>query len=277
MFERFLAPVGILAVVVALDQWTKLWGRSLQSLQYNSGFILGNFAELPDQIRVVAVCFFAGLLLLTYVLSLYLIPARGRWLRFSLSLLIGGILGNAIDRLSLGHTIDFIPLNFGAQAVVFNVADIFLWIGSAGVLWVLFRREEMVWFDRSDRKSYVVWPREQFRIAATFASLGLCGSIFIGIFAIAYLRILLLDLPHAPQDALRTFVLSYTGLSILFCGFTFLLGWIISHRMIGPVYAIKRYIEDSLDGSPRDLSLREADHYAEMAGVLKRLKEKLRD
>ena len=43
------------------------------------------------------------------------------------SMLIGGILGNLIDRIRLGYVIDYLDFNFGSYNFpVFNLADIFI-------------------------------------------------------------------------------------------------------------------------------------------------------
>jgi len=57
---------------------------------------------------------------------------------FALSLILGGALGNLIDRLRLGHVIDFIDLHIGVYHwPVFNLADTAICIGALGLalLW----------------------------------------------------------------------------------------------------------------------------------------------
>ena len=60
------------------------------------------------------------------------------WNRVALSLIIGGGIGNMIDRVSLGYVVDFIDCRF-IDFYVFNVADSFVCVGCAmyviGVLW----------------------------------------------------------------------------------------------------------------------------------------------
>lgn len=55
------------------------------------------------------------------------------------SLVIGGILGNLIDRVIYGHVIDFIDIRFGSyQFPLFNIADMCIVIGVAIILiWLL--------------------------------------------------------------------------------------------------------------------------------------------
>ena len=60
------------------------------------------------------------------------------WNRVALSFIIGGGIGNMIDRVSLGYVVDFIDCRF-IDFYVFNVADSFVCVGCAmyviGVLW----------------------------------------------------------------------------------------------------------------------------------------------
>ena len=81
-----------------------------------------------------------GLVLLTALISLWLV----NWLRttlrkfeaFALSLIIGGAVGNIIDRLVHGAVVDFIHLHAGGYSFyVFNVADSAITIGAVLLLY----------------------------------------------------------------------------------------------------------------------------------------------
>ncbi|MGE4127160.1 MAG: signal peptidase II [Hyphomicrobiaceae bacterium] len=60
----------------------------------------------------------------------------GRLMATSLGLIIGGALGNAIDRLTVGGVIDYISLHaFGYYWYIFNIADVAIVAGVAGLLY----------------------------------------------------------------------------------------------------------------------------------------------
>ena len=60
----------------------------------------------------------------------------------SISILIGGILGNLIDRILYGYVIDFLDFRFGSYYFpVFNVADICIVISVILIIITLFRRD----------------------------------------------------------------------------------------------------------------------------------------
>ena len=63
---------------------------------------------------------------------------KSYWIRTAISFVIGGGIGNMIDRVRLGYVVDFIDCRF-IDFYVFNVADSFVCVGCAmfllGILW----------------------------------------------------------------------------------------------------------------------------------------------
>ncbi len=60
----------------------------------------------------------------------YSLKKNYRWLKVSLIFIIGGTMGNFIDRLSINGVIDFIGFTFGEYNFpIFNLADTFLVVG----------------------------------------------------------------------------------------------------------------------------------------------------
>lgn len=52
-------------------------------------------------------------------------------LNLSIGLILGGSIGNFIDRIRLGYVVDFISTNiFGYEFAVFNLADSFIVVGT---------------------------------------------------------------------------------------------------------------------------------------------------
>lgn len=136
---------------LALDQFTK-WlvvtslalGESIYplpalsrlfSLTYvtNTGAAFGLLKEAG-----VVFVFVAIVVITIIVLYMRRVPADQQLVRVALGLQLGGALGNLIDRLRLGHVVDFIDLKFWP---VFNVADSAIVIGVA-LLAIAFWRQE---------------------------------------------------------------------------------------------------------------------------------------
>ncbi len=134
-------------VVLILDQCSKLIADAL--LQFNQPVPLLPFLDLRKVYNPGAAFsflsdasgwqrwFFVGLtLLVSLVLAVWLrrLQAGQARLALALSLILGGALGNLIDRVVYGYVIDFIDLYYGDwHWPVFNVADSAITVG-AGLL-----------------------------------------------------------------------------------------------------------------------------------------------
>ena len=132
---RLMVPGIIAAVVIALDQITKalvlrtwplpqtgeveLLGQWL-ALTYvrNDGIAFGLFQGVPQFFTVTSLLVVAG------AIYFYLRhPAEhDRWVPIMLGLIVGGAVGNVIDRVRFGYVVDFIK-TFAGRFPVFNVAD----------------------------------------------------------------------------------------------------------------------------------------------------------
>ena len=138
--------------IVVLDQVTKwlvreqvpLYSRTgvLPSLDIthvrNPGIAFGMLSDMPDRIRfyfyVSVFVAVAGMI----VFFLRKLDARQKVLRLSLALVLGGAVGNCIDRFFYGYVTDFIAVYWpGNPDLVwppFNVADSAITVGAISVL-----------------------------------------------------------------------------------------------------------------------------------------------
>ena len=138
-----LARAGIVVVVVLiLDQVTKYFVRHDVALgDSRSVFFFVHLVHVRN--TGVAFNFFSGggtlVLVFTFValavlLGYFLMRPDRPWLWLPTGLLIGGALGNLIDRLANGAVTDFIKF---PHWPAFNVADISITFGVFALLWVL--------------------------------------------------------------------------------------------------------------------------------------------
>ncbi len=59
----------------------------------------------------------------------------------ALALILGGAIGNVIDRVRLGHVVDFVQVHAGGYYwPAFNVADSAITIGAVLLIWDSFRK-----------------------------------------------------------------------------------------------------------------------------------------
>jgi signal peptidase II len=85
-------------------------------------------AELPYQSLLFSLV--SALALLAIAVYAWRLPASSRLPRLALSLVIGGAVGNLIDRARLGYVIDFVDVFWGAYHwPAFNVADSAISVG----------------------------------------------------------------------------------------------------------------------------------------------------
>lgn len=99
---------------------------------WNRGISFGLFggAETSRWILVVLALAIVALLLV------WLLRAGQGVVRFALLLVIGGALGNVIDRIVYGAVVDFIDIHgFGWHWPAFNVADMAIVVGTAMLLY----------------------------------------------------------------------------------------------------------------------------------------------
>jgi signal peptidase II len=90
----------------------------------NEGAAFGMFSSLGNSIFVIIS------IVAIIVIIAYLAKIRSRLEIFSISLILGGAIGNLIDRLTIGKVIDFIDFFVGKwHWPAFNVADSALTVG----------------------------------------------------------------------------------------------------------------------------------------------------
>ena len=75
------------------------------------------------------------------------------WRIFGLGIVIGGIVGNLVDRLLYGAVVDFLSFDFfGYEFPVFNIADIGITVGFVILAIGILRRDGNEFLDRSKRR-----------------------------------------------------------------------------------------------------------------------------
>lgn len=149
---RKLQAIGlaIALAIFAADQWVKkyvtqtlgidAYGDSMELISIfnftytrNYGVSLGMFeASSPEQ-RWALVALTA---LIALVVFIWMFREKLFGDIFGLSLILGGALGNIVDRYTLGYVIDYADLHFGdfRPFLIFNVADAAITIGVVIIL-----------------------------------------------------------------------------------------------------------------------------------------------
>ena len=141
--------LSISVLVVLLDQITKyiantglVYAEAVPvvpsfnlTLLYNRGAAFSFLSDAAGWQRwfFVAISLGASVLLIVWLRKL---KPQQRVLAVALSLVLGGAVGNLIDRLWLGYVIDFIQLYYkGFYWPAFNVADSAISVGAVLLIW----------------------------------------------------------------------------------------------------------------------------------------------
>ncbi len=136
-------------ITLILDQGTKLYTLFVYDLPlkepvefapfinlivvWNRGISYGLFQQDGDLGRWVLI---VVSILASIGLSIWILRTQVRLLAASLGLIVGGAIGNVIDRLAYGAVFDFIQFHVGTWSwYVFNVADAAIVAGVVGLLY----------------------------------------------------------------------------------------------------------------------------------------------
>jgi len=132
------------AVIVLLDQLTKQWaldslilhiphkllGVFNLTLAYNEGAAFSFLADHDGWQRwfLATVSLIASIAIAVWILRL---KPEEKWLTAALSLILGGAVGNLIDRVYYGHVVDFLDFHWNhSHFPAFNLADSAITLGA---------------------------------------------------------------------------------------------------------------------------------------------------
>ena len=152
---KLFVSLGIASFVLALDLISKFWVESTLEfgqiipvtsffnlvLTYNPGAAFSFLSDQPGWQR----WFLSGIAMVAALLILFLLRKYQHEKLFclSLSLILGGALGNLYDRILLGHVVDFLDFYMGNYHwPAFNIADTAIVIGAALMIFESFQSKE---------------------------------------------------------------------------------------------------------------------------------------
>jgi signal peptidase II len=142
--SHLLPWLGIAAIVILLDQVTKT--MILKTMAIGDSHTVTSFFNIVHW-RNTGAAFsflhassgwqrwlFVGLAVVAVIFIVWMLSRHGgqRLFSWALALILGGAIGNVIDRLLHGSVVDFIQLHWhGAAFPSFNVADSAITVGAA--------------------------------------------------------------------------------------------------------------------------------------------------
>ncbi len=151
--RSIVLSIAILVVALVVDQASKLWvlkvsglagGGSISLLPvldlvlvWNRGISYGLFQQDDPLGRWALVGF---TVVAAVALGVWMLRTPSRVAALSLALIVGGAIGNLIDRVVYGAVVDFVYFHIGSFSwYVFNLADAWIVAGVAGLLYDSFR------------------------------------------------------------------------------------------------------------------------------------------
>ena len=109
---------------------------------HNKGAIFGTFSQTGNSLVFILLTAASLAALALVVYYFFKTPASDKLMKFALTLIMAGALGNQFDRLVRGHVVDFLDFYIGrAHWPFFNAADSCITVGACLMLVVLFRRK----------------------------------------------------------------------------------------------------------------------------------------
>lgn len=140
-------------IIVIVDLISKLVIDKLLKINETISIINNFFSITKVFNRGASFSMFIGYRLLFILIGIITIVILFKYLNnfkmnnrniFAFSLLIGGIIGNLIDRVIYGYVIDFLDFNiFGYDAPIFNIADTCICIGAFLLFYAIMKREDI--------------------------------------------------------------------------------------------------------------------------------------
>ena len=143
--RRLATYAGLVVVAVALDQWIKYLVETRLVMHemvevlpflalyrtYNTGIAFSMLSSFGDTGLIVV-----SLAVIAFVLYLASRSTDDQGIaRLGFALIIGGAIGNLIDRAVYGHVIDYILFHTPVWSfAIFNLADVFITVGAVTVL-----------------------------------------------------------------------------------------------------------------------------------------------
>ena len=154
-----LLSILLSLTVLAADLLTKWWVQSNKSLWHypviedlftinyvlNEGIAFGLFHELQSEWKIVILSSMAAVAMIVVLYFIWQTPPTRISSFVALGLLLGGIMGNLIDRLLNKHVIDFLELHWKDHFSwpTFNLADAAI---TCGVIFIFY---ETFWTGRT--------------------------------------------------------------------------------------------------------------------------------
>lgn len=266
--------------ILLLNQWIHFilkgvaftLGPVRLELVFNTAFIFGLFNEASHLVRIVVNGVMLGILSIIACYFYEFLHPSLKKLRWGITILLSGIIGNGIEKLFYGYVWDFMSLNVGGLSkYYFNINDVIQIAGLILVVTEVFRNQHVIWFPAggTKRKSTLIYKEIQLPMLWK-----VCGLIFIGSITQAILTVALV-FPHLKRGTQDIQLLFYVCLFLLNIALIPLMGKYLLRellRCLGPIYALERYLKNN--DFEKELKFRKTDHFQSLESILNEVMKK---
>lgn len=254
-------------MLLIVDQTGKFYAFS--SINYseqvkNFGIFLGLFQNSEPFIRISIFSTLSAIILYLYFIIQIVLVKELRILRLGLTFIIAGVMGNALDRALYGFVRDFIPF---IDNIKFNFADIYLDLGFIFVLFSIFYHKNDIWYPNCVRNPFIIIKKSQVYFANKVI-LAVLGYFFlIIIFNLSFMKFL-----NFPPDLVNKFFIGLIPFTIVYFVITYTIAIYLSKRIVGPLVALERFVDELLKDKDSSLALRDEDYFKELEEISQKIK-----
>ncbi len=258
----YLKSFLFIALIACIDQFSKIgadvinghswWFVTIAPLK-NYNVFLASFGELPVYLRTIALASLLGLIYAFAFVVQYMLVKSLPLLRSGITMLLGGITGNIIDKSFFGYVRDFISV---VDGYFFNLADVFIVIGILLIIISIFKDAGDIWHEGCLRKTIFVDKKAQVSF-----SIKVVVALLFYFFTILAFSAAFMTTASVQNDLRNSFLIGISCLSCLFIIFVFGASVIISKKVIGPLYAFLRFVDQVESGDTTPLKLRQGDYF----------------
>ena len=284
--KNWYIATGALITLIVVDQLTKwiavllLSSKDFMSapigfLLYKEPLVLSNTLNIFQYIKTISSFGFSiFFLFLFFVLNLVL-THRLMGFRISFAFFTAGILGESVDIIFRGSTLEWI--------VFFNynisLAQIYILIGTVFILFFCIK-DRAILFHKNNLRSKMFVEKDQ---SIFCCQILFCYILFIGayyMFFLSFMNIIFSQFVQTSESLqgqlMSTFFILFSILSICFLLIMTMFSVYLSNKIYGPVYAFKKYLKDIFmnEMPTRPFKTRKGDHFDDIPDLINELQSK---
>ncbi len=161
MFGHYRLLVLVITLAACLDQTSKALATAMVTdgavipiisdvidlrIRHNTGISWGLGASHPGVVHRVVIPAIGVIIGVALMIFFRRLPLTAQAKRIGVALIMGGGLGNLLDRVRLGYVVDFISVHIGGaqwtMSGTFNLADVWIVIGVVTLALMVLARKE---------------------------------------------------------------------------------------------------------------------------------------